>query len=111
MKAWHFNEPEKKIQFDFTADFDSQVKHLKSVNGGHFHMHGHNYYVLRAMFEGHTIDDYENPPRNDKGLGIRNVRSRIAELRTEWNIRIGDRTKEGKQYKEYIISGREDGTV
>ena len=106
MREWNYNVPECSAVLYFHLDFDTQVKELKSKEGGHFHMNGHNYYILKALFEGNVIDDYENPPLNTKGLPIRNVRSRIADLRMNWNICIGDRYKEEKTYKEYMIHGR-----
>lgn len=108
MKEWHYSAQDNKVEFDFNGDFDAQVRRLKSKEGGHFHIGSLNYYVLKALFEGNVIDDYENPPLNDKMHAVRNVRSRIADLRIEWNICIGDRLKEGKPYKEYKIYGRDD---
>lgn len=106
MREWNYNIPDIMVTLDFNIDFDTQAKKLKSKDGGHFHMNGHNYYILKSLFNGNVIDDYENPPLNEKGHPIRNVRSRIADLRMNWNIRIGDRYKEGKTYKEYMIYGR-----
>jgi len=106
MREWHYSEHDIPVQLNFQGDFDEQVKKLKSREDGHFHMGGHNYHILKALFEGNVIDDYENPPYNAKGLAVRNVRSRIADLRIDWNICIGDRQKEGKPYKEYMIHGR-----
>jgi len=106
MREWEYNDPVSPVRFDWAASFDEQVRALKSVDGGSFCMHGQNYYVLRALFEGHIIDDYANPPLDDKGRAVRNVRSRIADLRHKWNIVIGDRQKDGKPYKEYMIGGR-----
>ncbi len=106
MREWNYSDHEAPIAFDFTGDFDAQAQRLKSKQGGSFKLNGHNYYVLKALFKGNVIDDYENPPMMDNGLTVRNVRSRIADLRLEWNICIGDRFKEGKVYKEYMIQGR-----
>ena len=101
---WNYNQPSTPTRFDFTADFDTQIKSMKSINGGSIIAGTQTYDVLCALFDGNVIDDYENPPRNSQGFTIRNVRSRIASLRTHWNIVIGDRTKEGKAYKEYSIN-------
>ena len=108
MREWHYSEHDSPVQFDFHGNFDAQVKTIKSKNGGNFPVGSHSYHVLKALFEGNVIDDYENPPFNGKGLPLRNVRSRIADLRIKWNICLGDRTKEGKPYKEYNIKGRTD---
>lgn len=108
MREWNYSEHENPVKLDFESDFDAQAEKLKSKEGGAFHMGGHNYHVLKALFEGNVIDDYENPPHNAEELAVRNVRSRIADLRVNWNICIGDRQKEGKPYKEYVIYGRGD---
>lgn len=95
------------FRFDFTQSFDEQVSRLKSKSGGAFKRGSHNYFVLRALFEGHTIDDYANRPMGGNGYTVNNVRTRVADLRNEWNICIGSRKAEGAQYKEYQIYGRE----
>ena len=107
MREWNYSTHEKPVILDFCGDFDAQAKALKSNDNGHFHMGGHNYHILKALFEGNVIDDYENPPFSAKGMPVRNVRSRIADLRKDWNICIGDRYAEGKTYKEYMIQGRD----
>lgn len=91
------------FKFDFTKNFDEQIVNLKSRNGGSFCISSHNYYVLRELFYGNTLDDYQNRPEGTNGYPIYNVRSRIAQLKHEWNICIGSRRVEGAQYKEYRI--------
>ena len=103
-KDWNYNQLSTPVAFDFTEDFDIQIKSLKSNSGGSIIKGTQTYDVLCALFEGNIIDDYEDPPRNKEGFAIRNVRSRIAALRIDWNIVIGDRVKEGKTYKEYSIN-------
>ena len=103
---WNYNQATQAVDLDFSLSFDEEVKKIRSSRGGRIMTGSHNYYILRALFEGNTIDDYENPPLNDKGFGIRNIRSRIADLRHDWHIVIGDRVKSDKPYKEYCIQGR-----
>jgi len=104
--SWEYY-PEDGFTFDFSASFDEQVKQIKSAKGGSLKIGSHSYLVLKALFEGHTIDDYENPPLDARGYPVRNVRSRIADLRTKWNVCIGSRVKEGTLFKEYQIYGRD----
>lgn len=94
------------VTFDFSQSFDEQISRLKSKSGGAFKRGSHNYYVLRALFAGHTIDDYGNRPMGGKGFPLNNVRTRVADLRNEWNICIGARKADGVQNKEYQIYGR-----
>ena len=106
MAEWHCPEIDKPVRLDPLQSFDEQASNLRSDEGGHFKIGGQNYYVLRALWEGHIIDDYANPPRDDRGLPVRNVRSRIADLRYKWHIPICDRRVEGANYKQYALRGR-----
>ena len=103
---WGNNE-NSGILFDFDASFDEQLEKLKSRNGGSFKRGGQNYFVLRALFAGNTIDDYEHRPIGANGRPLNNVRTRVAQLRNEWNIIIGSRMSPAGRYKEYILKGRE----
>ena len=106
--TWDFggNAP-SGIVFDFDQSFDEQIGKLKSKNGGAFKRGGHNYFVLRALFAGHTVDDYRQRPLGANGMPINNVRTRVAQLRNDWNIVIGSRHSPDGNYKEYILKGRE----
>jgi len=94
-------------RFDFTRSFDEQVDTLRSTSGGAFKRGSHNYFVLRALFAGHTIDDYTTRPLNAQGRPINNVRTRVADLRTNWGICIGSRVSPNGNFKEYKIFGRD----
>lgn len=107
METWDYGDNTgTHFRFDFTQSFDEQIGRLKSKNGGAFKRGSHNYYVLRALFLGHTIDDYRQRPLGADSFPLNNIRTRIADLRNEWNICIGSRVAEGKKYKEYQIYGR-----
>ena len=93
--------------FNFDMSLDEQLSKLKSKNSGSFRRSGQNYFVLRALFAGYTIDDYEHRPLGANGRPINNVRTRVAQLRNEWNIAIGSRMSPAGRYKEYILKGRE----
>jgi len=93
--------------FNFDMSFDEQLGKLKSKNGGSFKRGGQNYFVLRALFAGNTIDDYEHRPLGANGRPLNNVRTRVAQLKNEWNIAIGSRMSPAGRYKEYILKGRE----
>ena len=101
------NNAETGITFDFSMSLDEQLGKLKSKNGGSFKRGGQNYFVLRTLFAGHTIDDYEHRPLGANGRPLNNVRTRVAQLRNEWNIAIGSRMSPAGRYKEYILKGRE----
>jgi hypothetical protein len=105
-REWNCPAIENPVRLIPDQGFDEQVSRLRSVKGGSFKIGGQSYYVLRALFEGNAVDDYHNPPRDDRGLPIRNVRSRIADLRYMWRIPICDRYVEGKSYKEYALKDR-----
>ncbi len=105
--SWDYGDNiESRVRFDFHASFDEQVSMLKSNQKGSFKRGSHNYFVLSALFHGHTIDDYANKPIGANGHPINNVRTRVAQLKKEWHICIGVRKAEGKPYKEYQIYGR-----
>jgi len=104
--SWVFPSSAGCVAFDFNASFDEQCSRLRSQKGGKFKRGSHNYYVLRALFEGHTIDDYEHRPLGANGKPINNVRTRVAQLKNEWDICIGSRTSPNGHYKEYMIYGR-----
>ena len=107
MNDWDYGDNrDSHVQFDFAQSFDEQVSRLKSRSGGAFKRGSHNYFVLRALFAGHTIDDYKNRPMGGNGYPVNNVRTRVADLRKEWNICIGSRKVDAAQYKEYQIHGR-----
>lgn len=107
MYEWDYGDnKESCFKFDFTQSFDEQLSKLKSKSGGSFKRGSHNYYILRALFLGHTIDDYRQRPLGSDGFPLNNIRTRVADLRNEWNICIGSRVAEGKKYKEYQIYGR-----
>lgn len=107
MESWDYGDnANSSFRFDFTASFDEQINKLKSKSGGVFKRGSHNYYVLRALFAGHTIDDYKNRPTGANGYPLNNIRTRVADLRNEWNICIGSRRVDGAAYKEYQIYGR-----
>lgn len=107
MEVWDYGEnKDSHFRFDFMQSFDEQVSRLKSSSGGAFKRGSHNYYVLLALFRGHTIDDYANRPMGGNGYPVNNVRTRVAQLRKEWNICIGSRRADGAPYKEYQIYGR-----
>ena len=93
-------------RFDWSKSFDENVAELRSVSGGRFRRGGHNYWVLRALFAGHAINDYTTRPVDGNGRPINNVRSRISDLRENWNIVIGSRFAPDKTYKEYKLYGR-----
>jgi len=105
-REWNCPDIANPVRFAWDQSFDEQVSRLRSTEGGAFKIGSHNYYVLRALFEGKIIDDYANPPLNDRGLPVRNVRSRIADLRYKWNIPICDRLAEEGNYKQYALRGR-----
>lgn len=108
MNEWDYGDNvESRVRFDFNGSFDEQVSRLRSVKGGVFKRGSHNYFVLRALFLGHTIDDYVNKPVGANGFPLNNIRTRVADLRKEWNICIGSRKVDGAQYKEYQIYGRD----
>ena len=107
MNAWEYGENiETRVRFDFKESFDEQVANLKSNKGGSFKRGSHNYFVLRALFAGHTINDYTARPMGKNGHPLRNIRTRVADLRKEWNICIGSRKVADAPYKEYQIYGR-----
>ena len=45
-----------------------------------------HYHVLAALYNNKEIDDRYNPPINDEGNRVFNVRSRISDLSGEWGI-------------------------
>ena len=105
---WDFiDNVDNHFKFDFTQSFDEQIVKLKSVNGGAFKRGSHNYFVLEALFYGNTVDDYMNRPTGANGMPINNIRTRVAQLRNEWNICIGSRWSPAGKFKEYMIYGRE----
>ncbi len=106
MSEWECDSIQGSVRWDWQGSFDEQVSRLRSVEGGAFKLGSHNYWVLRALFHGDTVDDYLHPPRNDRGMPVRNVRSRIADLRHNWRIAICDKKAEGANYKIYMIHGR-----
>ena len=107
MNNWnlHAKDLNTSPKFDFLAPFDEQIKSIKTDNGGTLKKGSHSYWVLLALFRGYVIDDYENAPYNDKGRRVRNVRSRISDLRYKYNIAIEDRVTQ-ERYKEYRLYGR-----
>ncbi|MDM5272096.1 hypothetical protein PGH07_07880 [Sulfurovum sp. zt1-1] len=108
MNEWEYGDnTETCFKFDFRADFDQQIKKLKSNNGGALQRGSHNYHILKSLFDGNTIDDYYQRPSGENGLPIHNVRTRVAQLRNEWNVCIGSRRVDGAPYKEYRIYGRD----
>ena len=107
MEAWDYSDNiDTHFKFDFTQSFDEQISRLKSNSGGAFKRGSHNYFILRALFLGHTIDDYRHRPLGADGYPLNNIRTRVADLRNEWNICIGSRVADGKKHKEYQIYGR-----
>ena len=108
MSSWDFGANENDhVIFDFTQSFDEQASGLRSINGGVFKRGSHNYFVLRALFAGYTIDDYTHRPLGANGMPVNNIRTRVAQLRNEWNICIGSRWSPAGNFKEYKIYGRE----
>lgn len=108
MNKWEYGDNiNGHFVFDFRGDFDEQIKKLKSANGGKLQRGSHNYHILKALFDGNTIDDYYQRPVGETGHPIHNVRTRVAQLRNEWNICIGSRRVGGAPYKEYKIYGRD----
>jgi len=97
-----------RVTFDFNRSFDEQLDRLKSKKGGKFRRGSQNYFVLRALFYGHTIDDYKQRPLDNLGHPINNVRTRVAQLKNEWGVAICSRTSPHGKYKEYKIGGRDE---
>ncbi|UFH59820.1 hypothetical protein [Sulfurovum mangrovi] len=95
------------IEIDRGEGFEAFAKGLKSVHGGHMKKNSQIWHVLRALYHGDVIDDYRRRPKNDKGYEVHNVRSRVPELREDWNISIGSRVIEGtRNTKEYCLDMR-----
>ncbi|MDD5359475.1 MAG: hypothetical protein PHI02_04315 [Sulfurovaceae bacterium] len=92
-------------KLDFNIPFDEQVSKIKTKKGGHLVVGSHNYYILRALFYGNTIDDYEKAPFGKNNRRIRNIRSRIAQLRNEWCIPIESSKGEDGRTSEYRLIG------
>jgi len=88
---------------DFSIPFCEAIKDMRSEKGGKMRSTSHVYHVFAALFNGHVIDDYANPPRDYDDRVIRNVVQRVGELRDKWNIDVQSRKVEGKPYNEYYL--------
>jgi len=91
------------VKLDFSVSFDEAIAHLTFKKPTNHEAKGfHNYHVLRSLWLGMTIDDYSNPPMHPNGLRIRNVCSRISDLRNKYGIDgIKSRQAEEGRWVEY----------
>ena len=104
---WKYSTREGQgVKLDFSLPFSEAIADVRSQKGGKMRTDSHVYHVFAALFNGDVIDDYANPPANNDGKPIRNIASRVAELRHTWNISIGSRYKKDKPYVEYCIDKR-----
>ena len=84
--------------------FDTYYKQFKSEKNKTLKKGSGNYWTLYALWLGNTIDDYSNRPTNDNEREIRNIKSRISDLRNNFGVdNIKSRVVEDERYKEYWL--------
>jgi len=98
------NTKVKPFKLDFSLPFSEAIHNLKTSKGRKIVVGSDNYHVLAALFNGKTIDDYENVPLNYDGRRVNNIKSRISSLRHTYGIEIESQYKEGANYVEYWIA-------
>lgn len=92
---------------NLSLPFDTFILEVITDKGRKIKECSDNYYVLKELYAGHTIDDYDNKPINSsKGITIHNIKSRTSDLRNKYGIPISSNFKEGKRYKEYYLAQR-----
>ena len=89
---------------DASASFEhfyKQFKNIKNPNSNFgIKKHSDNYYCLLALWRGERINDYSNPPLNKFNRPMRNVPSRISDLKNKYGVegiktqRLEDKTVE-----------------
>jgi len=103
-------EQDKTFTLDFSLPFSEAIKDLRTKRGRKMVVGSDNYHVLYALFMGETIDDYHNPPVNDCGKRIYNIKSRISSLRNTYGIDICSKRSDAGNHVEYWIDrGDKDG--
>jgi len=95
------------ITIDSSIPFNIFILTLKSINNRKIRENSDNYFVLKELYQGSIIDDYENKPINpNKNIRINNIKSRISDLKNKYNINIISSPVSGKRHKEYFLSQR-----
>lgn len=96
-----------EANYDLSLPFDKFVAQVKSDKNRKLKENSDNYHVLRELYSGSIIDDYENKPVNlDRDMLIHNIKSRTSDLRNKYGIPIASNIVEGKRYKEYFLAQR-----
>lgn len=84
--------------------FDEYVKKFKSHNHNKPIKKGSgNYWTLFALWQGNMIDDYFNRPTDNLGREIRNIKSRVSDLKNKFGVNIESRNVENERYVEYFL--------
>lgn len=99
------------IVLDLSLSFEEAIvdvrsgkknKHIAKKVGGR---RSDNYMTLSALFHGspEPIDGYRRKPLNDDSRDMENLKSRISDLKNNFNVKIWSKRVVGEKYVEYWI--------
>jgi len=99
----HTSDMEKHFNLDFALPFSEAIKELKTSQKRPLRKDTGTYHVLCDLFNGKTIDDYDNVPRDLNDRKINNIPQRVNDLKTKYNIKIENKRREGSNVMTYWI--------
>ena len=90
---------------DYSLPFEDFFKSVRNIKTNRkIIKHSHRYWVLRALYHGNVIDDYDNKPTNLQNQKfINNVVQRCNELMNNYGIPVKSRRVNGMKYHEYYL--------